>query len=156
MLKFVVEALGIYTSQHTLVSGTIAILGTIMTNLYGGWSASLEALMWLIVGDYTSGIFASLREKKGLSSAIGFRGLAKKAFILFVILIAHKLDVAMNSEVIMLGAIYFYIANELISVTENMGRIGIPVPGSIINVIAVLKKKEEKENQEQNQKKEKE
>ena len=84
---------------------------------------------------------ASLLDGTGLSSKVGFQGIAKKVMILFLVLVAHKLDVALEIRVIENMVIYFYVTNELISLTENIGRMGVPVPKKLVNVIYVLKGK---------------
>ncbi|MEC0264413.1 phage holin family protein [Paenibacillus anseongense] len=56
---------------------------------------------------------------------------------------AHRMDILLGSSVIMTGAIYFYLANELISITENYGRLGLPMPDQVKQVIQVLKAKGE-------------
>lgn len=121
------------------------ILGSIGTYAFGGWTEMLSLLCWFIVIDYATGIIASLKEGKGLNSSVGGFGLAKKGLILLVIFMAHRIDITLDINYVMDGAIYFYLANELISIVENYGRIGFPLPPVIKRVIAVLKDKEPKE-----------
>lgn len=120
-----------------------ALLGTWISGLFGGWNASLAVLVWLVIGDYITGLLASLMDGSGLSSKVGFKGIAKKVMILFIVLVGHKLDAALEIHVLMNMVIYFYVTNELISLTENLGRMGVPVPKLLVNVIAVLKGKEQ-------------
>ncbi|MEC0090612.1 phage holin family protein [Paenibacillus macquariensis] len=61
--------------------------------------------------------------------------------MILVVILAHRLDVLFATDVIMVGSIYFYLTNELISVTENYGRLGLPLPNKIKEIIAVLKQK---------------
>jgi len=118
---------------------TFAVIGTWLSNLYGGWNASLSVLLWLVVGDYLTGLLASMLDGSGLSSKVGYKGIARKVMILFMVLVAHKLDVALDVRVVMNMVIYFYVSNELISVIENMGRMGVPVPKQLVNIIYILK-----------------
>jgi toxin secretion/phage lysis holin len=67
--------------------------------------------------------------------------LAKKGFMILVILLAHRLDMLLGINMIMTGAIYFYLANELLSITENYGRLGLPLPDQVRKAIEVLKGK---------------
>ncbi|SIR65048.1 phage holin family protein [Paenibacillus macquariensis] len=83
-----------------------------------------------------------MKEGNGLSSKVGFWGLAKKGLMVLVLILAHRLDVLSATDVIMDGSIYFYLTNELISVTENYGRLGLPLPNKIKEIIAVLKQKD--------------
>ena len=119
----------------------IALFGTIGTYLFGGWSELISFFLLAIVIDYVTGLAASIKEGKGLSSKVGFWGLAKKGLMLLVVILAHWLDVLMGTDVIMIGSIYFYLANELISVTENYGRLGLPLPNRIREIIAIFKQK---------------
>lgn len=95
-----------------------------------------------IVIDYITGIAASLKENKGLSSKVGFWGLGKKAFMLLIIMLAHRMDVVFDFKFIMTGFLYFYLANELISITENYSRLGLPLPDVIRKLIAIIKDKD--------------
>ncbi|THF79906.1 phage holin family protein [Cohnella fermenti] len=114
-------------------------LGAIIGFCFGHWTESLSFLLVLMVADYLSGTLASLRDGKGLNSNIGFWGLAKKGLMLIVVIVAHRIDLVLGAEVVMGGAIYFYIVNELLSVTENYGRLGLPMPDRLRDVIQVLR-----------------
>ncbi|WP_195571705.1 phage holin family protein [Paenibacillus sp. 1001270B_150601_E10] len=117
--------------------------GVILTFLFGEWSHLLTLFLVTIVIDYISGIAASLKEGKGLYSMAGFWGLAKKAMMLLVITLAHHMDVVFGTTWIKDGAISFYLANELISITENYGRLGLPLPSQVKRIIYVLKQRED-------------
>ncbi|MBH5318256.1 phage holin family protein [Paenibacillus sp. GSMTC-2017] len=118
------------------------ILGSVITFAFGSWTESLTFLLVAMGVDYVSGVSASLKEGKGLSSAFGSWGLARKGLMLLVILLAHRIDVLMDTNGMTMGAaIFFYIANELISITENYGRLGLPLPDRIRKIIEVLKDK---------------
>jgi toxin secretion/phage lysis holin len=112
---------------------------SLLTYAFGGWSDLLGFFLLVIVIDYITGVSASLKEGKGLNSEVGFWGLCKKVLMLVVIALAHRADIVMDTEILMIGAIYFYLANELISITENYGRLGLPLPDNIKKLIAVLK-----------------
>ncbi|MFF2888779.1 holin family protein [Paenibacillus sp. NPDC057967] len=118
------------------------IVGSIITFAFGGWVESLTVLVVAMGMDYVSGVAASIKEGKGLNSAFGAWGLARKGLMLLVILLAHRVDILLETSNVTMGAaIYFYIANELISITENYGRMGLPLPEKIRKLIAVLKEK---------------
>ncbi|QNK55612.1 holin family protein [Paenibacillus sp. PAMC21692] len=125
------------------VNSACGVMGAILLFAFGGWSESLTFLLVAMAADYLTGIAASLKEGKGLSSSFGAWGLARKGLSLLVVLLAHRIDVLLNTEDVTMGAaIFFYIANELISVTENYGRLGLPLPERIRKIIAVLKEKD--------------
>ena len=118
-----------------------AAFGAILGYLFGEWSALLGILLAFVVTDYITGIIAAGLEGK-LSSQVGFRGIAKKVIIFVIVAMGHLADNALGLEsVLMSAAIFFYLANELISILENAGRIGLPVPGILEKAIALLKEK---------------
>lgn len=141
--KIIAQALGLHSVEQTAAAGATGIFAAFLTYAYGGWSELLGFFLLVVTLDYVTGLIASLKEKKGLNSEIGFWGLAKKGLMLLIILIGHRLDVLFGTDVIMTGAIYFYLANELISITENYGRLGLPLPERIKELIAILKRKGE-------------
>ncbi|RJG21678.1 holin [Paenibacillus thiaminolyticus] len=140
-----------------IVNSSIGFIGGLMSYMYGGESSLLEFLALLALMDYISGYAASVMEaargmpQAGLSSKKGFAGLAKKGLMFVVVLLAHRADVALESDFLMYGAIWFYISNEVISIAENYGRIGLPLPPQIKQIIAILKTKDQQQRQhEQN------
>ena len=114
--------------------------------LFGGWSGLLPVLLIFMVIDQFSGLLASYIEGK-LSSKVGAKGIAKKIFILCVIIVAHLIDVILSEsgmydgQMVREAAVFFYLGNELLSFVENAGRIGIPLPEQLKNAVAVLKGK---------------
>lgn len=114
-------------------------MGAVVTFWFGMWSESLTFLVLVMVIDYLTGITAAIKEGSGLHSQVGFWGLLKKGLTLLIILIAHRVDILLGSNAIMGGAIYFYLANELLSVIENYGRIGLPLPPKLVRVVKVLR-----------------
>lgn len=129
-------------SQY-LFNSLSAVVGSIGTYLVGGWSALLDVLLFMVVVDYLSGLAAAYKEGN-LSSKVGFIGISKKVYIFLLVAIGHKIDIATgNGDYIMQAVIWFYLANELLSITENGGRMGAPIPPVLQQAIAVLKGKGE-------------
>ncbi|RED65554.1 phage holin family protein [Cohnella lupini] len=116
-----------------------AFLGATISFSFGLWTESLTFLLVLMAIDYFTGVAASIKEGSGLNSNIGFWGLFKKALILLVMIIAHRLDVLLGAEIVMGSAVFFYIANELLSVIENYGRLGLPLPDRLKKIVQVLR-----------------
>src|SRR5690606_4744017 len=113
--------------------------------LYGGWNALLGVLLAFVVADYLTGVAAAAVEGK-LNSAIGFKGIAKKVGVFLVVAVAHLADTVLGDQsLIMDAAIFWYLANELLSITENAGRIGVPIPPVIARAVEVLRGKGEAE-----------
>lgn len=123
----------------TIIAGAGAVTGY----LYGGWSVLLQVLLVFVIIDYLTGVIASGLNGK-LNSKIGFKGIIKKVMVFVIVAVAHMVDKAIGGEMSMLmdATIFFYIANELLSITENAGKIGIPIPEKLLNAVEVLKGKE--------------
>lgn len=127
--------------METLVKSAVAVGGAVTTHLLGEWSPLLTVLCTFVVIDYVSGVIASSIEGK-LSSRVGLIGIARKVFIFAMVAIAHQVDTALGDQHLLRDAtIFFYLANELLSIIENAGRVGIPVPAPIQKAVEVLKKK---------------
>ena len=113
--------------------------GTAVVGFLGGWDTVLYALLMFMALDYLTGFIATA-VKKQLNSSAGFTGLLRKAAILLVVALAVLLDRLLNlgEPWIRTAACWFYIANEGISVFENLGLIGIPIPGFLKNMLQQL------------------
>lgn len=118
-------------------------IGGIIGYLYGGWSPLLQVLIAFVIVDYVTGLIASGVEGK-LSSKAGFRGILKKIMIFLMVAVANLIDSAIGeNQLIRDATIFFYLANELLSILENAGRTGLPVPDAIKKAVEVLKGKSE-------------
>ncbi|KJB84741.1 holin [Paenibacillus sp. E194] len=119
----------------------IAAAGGTFSFIFGGWPALVQVLLTMIVVDYVTGVMASGVEGK-LLSRIGLVGIARKVFIFLIIALAHQIDTAFNSkDMIRDATTYFYMANEVLSILENAGRLGVPIPNVLKKAILVLKDK---------------
>jgi toxin secretion/phage lysis holin len=125
-----------------------AALGSVISFSFGIWPESLTVLLVLMGIDYISGVAAAIKTGGGLSSKTGFWGLAKKGLILLVILLAHRIDLLLGTEMVMGGAIMFYLVNELLSVIENYGRLGLPLPEGIRRIIRMLRNSQDNDPQD--------
>ena len=118
--------------------------GASISYLWGGWSVLIQILLTFVVIDYISGMIASGIEGK-LKSNVGFKGIAKKAMLFLVVAVAHQIDVAIGENHFIRDAvIFFYIANETLSIIENAGRIGVPIPEVLKRAVEILRAKGEK------------
>lgn len=127
------------------------VAGATLTAMLGGWNPALVALVILIVSDYITGLIvagvfhASKKSPSGaLESKAGWKGLCRKVVTLMFVVIAHWLDQALGTSFIRDGVIYGYMTNELISLVENAGLMGVPMPTVIEKAIDVLTTKAEK------------
>lgn len=130
----------------------IGAIGSAIANLFGGWTEDLTTLLILMGIDYVMGIaIAAFWQKSGksksgaLNSISAWKGLIRKGCSLLVVLVGHRLDIAIGTNYIKTAVIIAFIANEAISIVENIGIMGIPLPKTIIKAIDVLKSKSEGE-----------
>lgn len=123
----------------TVLNSVAGLGGAAAAFLFGEWSPLLTLFLITIAIDYISGVAASLKGGRGLNSSVGFWGLAKKALMLLIISMAHYMDLVFDAGFIMNGAISFYLLNEMISITENYGRLGMPLPPQVTRWIERLK-----------------
>lgn len=128
---------------------TIGIVGSFIASLFGGWTASLTTLMIFMGIDYVSGLIVAgvfhnspKTDNGALESRAGFKGLIRKAMVLVFVLIGYRLDVAVGTTYIRDAVCIAFIANELLSIIENAGLMGIPIPEVITEGVELLKKHE--------------
>ncbi len=128
-----------------IISALIGFFLATIIEALGGWDKSLELLIVVMVADYLTGVICAIlgKSKKcgGLSSYIGFKGLCKKVTMLIAVWVASELSIIANSNEIREVFIFGFISNELISIVENCGLIGVPLPSKIMDVIEVLKER---------------
>ena len=117
-------------------------IGAALGDYLGSFDSLMYALLAFIVTDYVTGLLCAIVERN-LSSAIGFKGICQKVFILALVGVANILDVhvAGGGCVLRSAVIFFYISNEGISIIENAARIGLPVPQKLQNMMKQLKNK---------------
>lgn len=142
------------TSVKTEVLAITGISFGWICNLLGGGDAVLKFLLLLMLVDYLTGLAIALIFKKSpktetgaANSAIGFKGICKKIMMLFMVLIAYKADAMLGLDYIRSSAILAFTVNELVSLLENAGLMGVKIPPVLLNLIDVLKIKEEKEKE---------
>ena len=114
--------------------------------LIGGWDKVMEILVIFIIMDYLTGVGLAIKERQ-LNSEIGSRGLLKKATIFIVIIVAAQLDRIVDNPVNLFrtAAGLFFIANEGISILENAGKIGLPLPAFLKKALEQLKGRNDEE-----------
>ena len=122
-----------------IISLVASEAATIFIYLFGGIDVALTCLIVAIVLDYVSGIIKAYN-KKQLSSKIGFSGILKKIGILILVMLSVLVDrITGNTGAIRTLVIYYFVANEGLSVLENLGESGIPIPNAIKKALKVLK-----------------
>ncbi len=130
----------------------MGVVGAVVTELFGGWSTALTTLLIFMLADYITGVLVAGVFKKseksengGLESRAGWKGLVRKGMILLVVMISYRLDLLLGSDYIKNIVIIAFMANELISITENAGLMGVPMPKVITRAIDILRERGEGE-----------
>ena len=139
-------------------SSFCAVLGTIggaVAAYFGGWDAALTTLIIFMAIDYLTGLIVAgifhksqKTESGSLESRAGWKGLCRKGVTLLIVLVACRLDMLVNSNFIRDAVVIAFVTNETISIIENAGLMGVPIPAVIVKAIEVLKKKSEVEVKE--------
>lgn len=131
----------------------IGIVGSTIASFFGGFDAALITLLIFMDVDYATGLIVAgvfhkseKTENGALESRAGWKGLCRKGVSLLVVLVACRLDMIMGSNFIRDATVIAFIANETISIIENAGLMGVPIPSVITKAIEVLKKKSERED----------
>ena len=123
----------------------VGALGGAVSSLLGGWDAAAATLLIFMAADYVSGLVvagvfhASPKSGGGaLESRAGFKGLCRKGMTVLVVLVAARLDLLLGTGYIRDGVIVGFCANELLSIVENAGLMGLPLPAAVTSAVDVL------------------
>ena len=121
-----------------------SMIGGWLGYFLGGCDGLLYALIAFVVIDYITGVMCAINDKT-LSSAVGFRGICRKVLIFLLVGIANILDVQVigTGSVLRTAVIFFYISNEGVSLLENAGHLGLPIPQKMKEVLEQLHDKSE-------------
>lgn len=128
-----------------MVLGVLAVAGSAVAQVLGGWDRELKILVALMAMDYGTGWLVAAvwhRSSKSASGALssdaGFKGLIKKSMILALVLMAHLLDLATGSHFVRTAVCLFFIANEALSVLENTSVMGVPYPNFVKSMLEAM------------------
>lgn len=135
------------------VCTAFGVIGSAIVALFGGWTTGMATLLIFMAIDYFSGLIVAGVFKKSkktdsgtLESRAGWKGLIRKGMVLLIVLVGHQLDLMLNSTYIRDAVCIAFVINELISIVENAGLMGITIPPIISKAIEILKTKEENTN----------
>ena len=131
----------------TTIQVVFAGIGGWLGWFLGGCDGLLIALLAFVVIDYITGVMCAVVNKK-LSSAVGFKGILKKILIFALVGVGHILDTMVigTGSVLRTAVIFFYLSNEGISLIENAGHLGVPIPAKLKAVLEQLHDRSEKED----------
>lgn len=134
------------TMIKAVVYGGLAAVGAVIIELLGGWDTALKWLLIIMGADYISGFLVAAVFKRSpktehgaLGSKAGLKGLVKKGTMLTFVLVANGLDIVSGLGYVRDGVIVALIVNEVVSLTENAGLMGVPLPQPISQAVEVLK-----------------
>jgi len=123
-----------------------------VAQIYGGWTSGMTLLVTGMAIDYISGLIVAAvfhnskkTETGRLESRAGWKGLIRKGMILAIVLVAARVDMTLNTDFIRDAVVIGFITNEIISIVENAGLMGIPIPKALMNMIELLKRKADAE-----------
>lgn len=130
--------------------GAVGAVGGAFASFFGGWDAALTTLLIFMGIDYLTGLIVagvfhkSQKTKTGsLESRAGWKGLCRKGVTLLIVLVACRLDLLTGSTFIRDAVVIAFVVNETLSIIENAGLMGVPIPSVIVKAIEVLKKRSE-------------
>lgn len=123
----------------------VAIMATFFTWIFGTWDIAIAILIIFMVLDYLTGVIVAYQNKT-LNSEVGFKGLIKKCMILVILIVAVMLDRLSNTGTWVFRTLvcYFYIANEGISLLENVSNLGVKIPEKLKDALEQLNKEDER------------
>ena len=129
---------------------SIGVVGAFIASVFGGWDAGLMTLIIFMAIDYISGLLVagvfhnSKKTESGtLESRAGWKGLCRKGVTFLIVLVACRLDIVAGTTFLRDTVIVAFLVNESLSIIENAGLMGIPIPEVIINAVDTLKNKSE-------------
>lgn len=134
------------------IKGTVLIviagLGSILANMFGGWDVALQVLIFFMAADYLTGIVVAgifnkspKTENGALESRAGLKGLFRKGGILLMVLVATKLDEFTGAAYVRTAVCLFFVSNEGLSIIENLGLMGVPLPPFVKKMLEAMKDK---------------
>lgn len=131
-----------------LVCTVTGAIGAAIATTFGGWDAAIKTLLIFMAVDYLSGLAvagvfknSAKTDNGALKSSVGWKGLCKKGMTLGIVLVSNRLDIAMETTYIRDATVIAFVVNETISIIENAGLMGVPIPETLIKAIDVLKSK---------------
>lgn len=133
---------------YASIVSAIGAAGAYIANFFGGWDSSLTTLVVFMAVDYITGLLVAIVFHKSpktatgtLESRVGWKGLCRKGVTLVIVLVACRLDMVAGTNFLRDTAVIAFIVNETLSIIENAGLMGIPIPKAITNVVDTLKNK---------------
>ena len=126
----------------------VGLLGSALAAAFGGWDAALSALVVCMAVDYLSGSIVALvfhkstkSESGAYNSTYGLKGLCKKCLMLLFVVVAVQVDRLLGADYVRDAVCIGFCTNEILSIVENLGLAGVPMPQAVVNALEQLQKK---------------
>lgn len=133
------------------VCAVLGLLGGAISSAFGGWDIALNTLVFFMALDYLTGLIVAgvfhrsdKSENGTLESRAGWKGLLRKGMTLAVVFVSCRLDMLLGTDFIRNATVIAFVVNELLSIIENAGLMGVPIPPEIASSVEVLKRLSEK------------
>ena len=127
----------------------VGALGAAIASLYGGWDAALQTLILFMAVDYVTGLIVAgvfhASPKSRTGARAGWKGLIRKGETLLIVLVACRLDAVMATSFVRDAVVIGFICNETISIVENAGLMGLPIPAALTKAVDILKQRSEEQ-----------
>lgn len=141
-------------TNKSILETAVGLLGSGLSYIFGGWDSALTTLIIFMAIDYITGLLvagvfqnSNKTETGGLESRAGLKGLIRKGMMIAIVYVAYRLDAVADTEIVGVGVSIAFIVNEAISLIENAGLMGIPMPSVLTNAIELLKKNSEEQEE---------
>lgn len=135
---------------YVIICGGVGAMFSAIASYFGGWDSSLTTLVIFMAVDYITGLLVAAVFHKSpktatgtLESRAGWKGLCRKGVTFLIVLVACRLDIVAGTTFLRDTVIVGFLVNESLSIIENAGLMGIPIPEVIINAVDTLKNKSE-------------
>lgn len=145
--------------RKELFISIIGVSGSMITQLFGGWTTGIATLILMMCLDWVTGLMVAgifktsdKSQNGGLNSSIGLKGICKKGMMMILVIVAHRFDLVIGTNYIRDAVVIALIVNESISLLENAGLMGIPIPKILERAIDILKDKSEGESKNEENK----
>jgi len=128
--------------MEDMLKGVFAVIAAVLTYAFGGWDLIMVALASIVILDYISGLLKAAHDNK-LNSKVGAKGIIKKVLYFVIVAMAHIVDTVVGTDVLLRNTcIFFFIANEGISIIENAAAMGIEMPKKLKDMLEQLREKD--------------
>jgi len=129
--------------METFIKSLVGVAGAAISFLFGGWTQLMTVLVVFIILDFISGVALAAKEGRAASREL-WLGVTRKIGTMAIVAVAHLLDTTIgDAHLIRDAAIFFYLAGELLSLIENAGQLGVPIPPVLRQAVEVLRGKGE-------------